>query len=1019
MLKGHIDAVSRTRISGWAHRTSDPTRRETVLYRTGTGEVLQAVANIYRPDLEEAGIGDGTYGFSISLPKEHWLGRKPGRVEVEVAGARHTLTFDPCEEPAPRRQGASRSVFGVIDRVENGTISGWMTAPQAGALPMLTVDGQPVMRLDHPLCRPDVNRALGVAGDFGFTGHVGALRPGARVELHAVIGGRTIRLAAHRATTPWLETSFLRQLERARAIAAQPGAVAIACWDGAHNPIGRAKVLHDVVAGRRPALLASYLFDEFGGRVWPPLRSTNTALLTLPWTGRHLYQEAIRAAGIAFDTVWICKPRFPSFDLAAHLAAPEARLMLDLDDNEEHFSRSEAAQSKPYGLPTLNLVRCLTRDVPARTAASVTLAEDFDAHLLRHTRAPRAASTAPRLARAGAQEAITLAGPIARPRSLVLDRLLRRSRPELSGVPLAASKPDNKAVVGFIGTVRQHKHLLEAAQAVQIFNWSTGMEAVLHVYGDVQPKSLAAELEARKVVVRQMVPMAELHERIEALDVVLTGFPGSGAGDEAVTHYQITSKIGDALCAGRPVLVPRGPSVADLEDVPGVFLFDEASFGEALHAALNHRGRIVLPEAFTPDGAFLSFAAAEAQAEASPRAAAVLSGLVPAVAAQDPPDLAPTLLLVWKQHDAGLYGRRVDQVARSYKRAHPGHRVVVLELLHDQTVEGYLKQEGNFASEHRLLIEQMRGKATGQADGDGVVIHQVRFKSSEALPGLLERFLLEQRMLPANTVIALFPVIQFFDIVADLVADYPKVMDVVDNQFSWARQTDRQTILMRQYYTMARACDRIVFNSAENRDYFAALGLLPGGAAHKVVPNWYELPAGHAVSLDRKGAGPEVNVVYSGNMNDRIDWVLIARVAGLSEAMRVHLVGTANAANRDFVAVLEHPNVIYHGPRCERETLRLLETMDLAVMPHRVNAISTYMNPLKLQMYAAAGLPMVSTDVPGIEPHELLTVAGSAEAFVEAVRGLAAVRQPLRPSGGPSSGVAEYVAEINALRVAR
>jgi glycosyltransferase involved in cell wall biosynthesis len=215
---------------------------------------------------------------------------------------------------------------------------------------------------------------------------------------------------------------------------------------------------------------------------------------------------------------------------------------------------------------------------------------------------------------------------------------------------------------------------------------------------------------------------------------------------------------------------------------------------------------------------------------------------------------------------------------------------------------------------------------------------------------------------------------------------------------------------------MARMCDRVFFNSDKNRDYFAALGLLPEAGTHKVVPNWYEFPAGYAANVDRRNAGSQINVVYSGNMNTRIDWNLIMRVAGLAETTRMHLIGTVDASNRDFIAALDHPSVIYHGPRNERETLHLLEAMDLAIMPHKTDAVSIYMNPLKLQMYAAAGLPVVSTDVPGIEPHELLTITGSAEAFVEAVRRLAAVRQRRQPRSDTSGSVAEYIAEIDALR---
>jgi hypothetical protein len=77
------------------------------------------------------------------------------------------------------------------------------------------------------------------------------------------------------------------------------------------------------------------------------------------------------------------------------------------------------------------------------------------------------------------------------------------------------------------------------------------------------------------------------------------------------------------------------------------------------------------------------------------------------------------------------------------------------------------------------------------------------------------------------------------------------------------------------------------------------------------------------------------------------------------------------------------------------------------------------MNPLKLQMYRAAGLPVVSTDVPGIEPHNLLMIAESAEVFMEAVRSLEAVRKPRQTCSDTPGSRGEYIAEVEALRIAR
>ena len=130
--------------------------------------------------------------------------------------------------------------------------------------------------------------------------------------------------------------------------------------------------------------------------------------------------------------------------------------------------------------------------------------------------------------------------------------------------------------------------------------------------------------------------------------------------------------------------------------------------------------------------------------------------------------------------------------------------------------------------------------------------------------------------------------------------------------------------------------------------------------------------------------------MYSGNMNDRVDWGLLLRVAALPGQPRIHLVGTAARTQLQTLRrVMTHDQVVYHGPRNELETLDLLSQADVAIMPHKVDEFSTFMNPLKLSMYEALGLPVVSTDVPGVTAVEgMVHVVGERKPFVRTVAAL-------------------------------
>jgi Glycosyl transferases group 1 len=66
--RGHIDVVTRGRIEGWAFDPANPDV-PLALVIFNNGEVLARVlANRFRPDLEEAGLGSGRHAFGYTIP---------------------------------------------------------------------------------------------------------------------------------------------------------------------------------------------------------------------------------------------------------------------------------------------------------------------------------------------------------------------------------------------------------------------------------------------------------------------------------------------------------------------------------------------------------------------------------------------------------------------------------------------------------------------------------------------------------------------------------------------------------------------------------------------------------------------------------------------------------------------------------------------------------------------------------------------------------------------------------------
>lgn len=817
--------------------------------------------------------------------------------------------------PASTPPHSTPPVQGSIDLLEGDVVHGWLVAGTEPVEPILFADDQPCRCLCARTPRPDVAEALGCAPEVGFAFQLAHLKATSVLTLYAALPLSLTPVCSRPARLPVWENRFFAQLDRAARLAQEPDAVAITCWDGAHNPVGRASVLYDCVALHRPVVLFCYVEQGFGSSLWPPLRNSDRAIVTVPWAYRRQFRSVARDYGLAFKTVWICKPRLPSFLLAADLAHTSTHFLCDMDDDEEAFSQAQPTSSTAYDTPGLGLASLLRDSVTARTVVSPTLRQRYGGLLLRHARDPHA--FAPRPATA-------------------------KDKPKASAPPKIA----------FIGTVREHKNLLAAAQALQ--NIRATLPVEFHILGDVAPEALRHELEATGAILVDTVPLPELPATLAGMDAVLTGFPPDKNADalaKAVTTAQVPAKISDALAAGLPVLTPNTKAIADLRHIPGVYPFTRKTFARQLQRALNQSDPIALPTDFTLEGAYTAFAAAEAQAQPVPS----LSALLPALPEKGNTATTPALLLLWKQLDAGIYGRRVDQIARSYHRHFPDHRVIVLEMEQStsQKASGTAPWE-NFCDESPLREETLRRKRHGWVQ-DGITYRTLSFADADQLRDRCTRFFLEGHLTPRNTVLVLFPIQPHWQAVSDIFAPFPQVVDVVDNQISWATAEDQRCRVLEQYYSLLAHAPSVVFNAEANKHFFTISQIRNAEATAPCIPNWYTLPDGF-VYRRRPLQDNLVHLWYSGNMNDRLDWELLHRLAQLPR-LRLHLAGTASRRSDELDALLAYRSVIYHGVTSERETLALLQSMDAAIVPHLVDRVSRYMDPLKIRMYAAVGLP--------------------------------------------------------------
>lgn len=82
-LRGYVDKVDTRSISGWAQTVENPEAPVFLEIFVDGRMIGCALANVYRADLDEAGLGSGRHGFELVLPPE--LTVSPGAVDVRRA----------------------------------------------------------------------------------------------------------------------------------------------------------------------------------------------------------------------------------------------------------------------------------------------------------------------------------------------------------------------------------------------------------------------------------------------------------------------------------------------------------------------------------------------------------------------------------------------------------------------------------------------------------------------------------------------------------------------------------------------------------------------------------------------------------------------------------------------------------------------------------------------------------------------------------------------------------------------
>ncbi|WP_192349423.1 glycosyltransferase [Algoriphagus sp. Y33] len=101
---------------------------------------------------------------------------------------------------------------------------------------------------------------------------------------------------------------------------------------------------------------------------------------------------------------------------------------------------------------------------------------------------------------------------------------------------------------------------------------------------------------------------------------------------------------------------------------------------------------------------------------------------------------------------------------------------------------------------------------------------------------------------------------------------------------------------------------------------------------------------------------------YTGNICQRIDYVLLKKIAEAHPDKTLVLVGPREDKIYTDINLDRIPNLLFTGPRKLEELPRYLRYFDCAIIPFLINEFTRSIYPLKINEYLAAGRAVVTTD---------------------------------------------------------
>lgn len=131
-------------------------------------------------------------------------------------------------------------------------------------------------------------------------------------------------------------------------------------------------------------------------------------------------------------------------------------------------------------------------------------------------------------------------------------------------------------------------------------------------------------------------------------------------------------------------------------------------------------------------------------------------------------------------------------------------------------------------------------------------------------------------------------------------------------------------------------------------------------------------------------ANEKITVGYVGKIQERVDFDLVEECLKKYYNMKFVFIGPVYSQKKRVRELKKvYPNIKFTGDVHYTKLPEMLKNTDIAIIPHKIDAFTESMNPLKLYEYLAAGKPVVTTGVAGTDNISKYVYTANDAEFVE------------------------------------